>query len=305
MINKKYCLLFVLLKVVFVSPLVITKILPQELQSTIRAAIPTEIATAQTPPTTANLPTQQFLPTPGWLGLATVASGGKQQYPWSPAHPNGQTAIVSDAEAWTKVKTGTPLVAVAPNFKQKVTFLRSSKERYGCDGLPTPMAAFSAPKRPTEGPVWLLPERDAQTATAIPIQKLPLAQVPANLLPRPLPRNSEVRAWKAGSMIILQRKQSAHKVKMTVANNSRVIFSQIQEKSFFDNGEPRPPLNLATAKGEPRISEPVGVFQLKPGVTPTTVFWVPGYEGNGFTILASDGKKMKEYDGGSLYFCAY
>ncbi|HEY9302283.1 MAG TPA: hypothetical protein VIQ31_39155, partial [Phormidium sp.] len=159
--------------------------------------------------------------------------------------------------------------------------------------------------RVPEGPVWLLPERDAQTVTAIPVQKLPLAQVPANLLPRPLPKNSEVRAWKAGSIIILQRKQSAHKVKMTVAKNSQIIFNQIQEKYFFNNGEPRPPLNLATAKGEPGISEPVGVFQLKPGVTPTIVFWVPGYEGNGFTILASDGKKMKEHEGANLYFCAY
>lgn len=294
MINKKYWLLLsVSIATTFTTPSLITEKTQQEL------------ATAQTPPTTANLPKQPFLPTPGWLGLATIAGGGRQQYPWSPAHPNGQAVIVSDTEAWAKVKVGTPLVAVAPNFKQKVTFLRSSEERYGCDGVPTGMAAFSAPRRPPEGPVWLLPEQDAQTATAIPVQKLPVAQVPANLLPRPLPKSSEVRAWKAGSIIILQRKQSAHKVNMTVANNSQVIFSQIQEKYFFNNGEPRPPLNLATAKGEPGISEPIGVFQLKPNVTPTIVFWVPGYEGNGFTILASDGKKMKEYEGANLYFCAY
>lgn len=294
MINKKYWLLLsVSIATTFTTPSLITEKTQQEL------------ATAQTPPTTANLPKQPFLPTPGWLGLATIAGGGRQQYPWSPAHPNGQAVIVSDTEAWAKVKVGTPLVAVAPNFKQKVTFLRSSEERYGCDGVPTGMAAFSAPRRPPEGPVWLLPEQDAQTATAIPVQKLPVAQVPANLLPRPLPKSSEVRAWKAGSIIILQRKQSAHKVNMTVANNSQVIFSQTQEKYFFNNGEPRPPLNLATAKGEPGISEPIGVFQLKPNVTPTIVFWVPGYEGNGFTILASDGKKMKEYEGANLYFCAY
>ncbi|XWK85646.1 MAG: hypothetical protein U7127_15580 [Phormidium sp.] len=295
MISKKYWLLFSF-SIALITPFLILGRTQQVFKSA---------ATAQTPPTTANLPKQPFLPTPGWLGLATVASGGKLQYRWSPSHPNGQAVIVSDTEAWAKVKAGTPLVAVAPNFKQKVTFLRSSEERYGCDGVPTGMAAFSAPKRPPEGPVWLLPERDAQTATAISVQKLPLAQVPANLLPRPLPKNSEVRAWKAGSIIILQRKESAHKVKMTVANNSQIIFTQTQEKYFFNNGEPRPPLNLATAKGEPGISEPVGVVQLKPSVTPTIVFWVPGYEGNGFTILASDGKKVKEYEGASLYFCGY
>lgn len=296
MINKKYWLLLSVSIALITTPSLITEKTQQGFKSA---------ATAQTPPTTANLPKQPFLPIPGWMGLATIAGGGRQQYPWSPAHPNGQAVIVSDTEAWAKVKVGTPLVAVAPNFKQKVTFLRSSEERYGCDGVPTGMAAFSAPRRPPEGPVWLLPERDAQTATAIPVQKLPIAQVPANLLPRPLPKSSEVRAWKAGSIIILQRKQSAHKVNMTVANNSQVIFSQIQEKYFFNNGEPRPPLNLATAKGEPGISEPIGVFQLKANVTPTIVFWVPGYEGNSFTILASDGKKMKEYEGGNLYFCAY
>lgn len=296
MISKKYWLLLSISIALITIPFLTTERTQQGLESA---------ATAQTPSTTANLPKQPFLPIPGWLGLATVAGGGRQQYPWSPAHPNGQTVIVSDTEPWMKVKAGTPLVAVAPNFKQKVTFLRSSDERYGCDGVPTGMAAFSAPGRPPEGPVWLLLERDAQTATAISVQKLPLAQVPANLLPRPLPKNSEVRAWKAGSIIILQRKQSAHKINMTVANNSQVIFSQTQEKYFFNNGEPRPPLNLATAKGEPGISEPIGVFQLKPGVTPTIVFWVPGYEGNGFTILASDGKKMREYESASLYYCAY
>lgn len=297
MIAKKYWLLVSFSIALSITPFLITERTQQGFKSA---------ATAQTPPTTANLPKQPFLPIPGWLGLATIAAGGgTQQYPWSPAHPNGQAVIVSDTEAWAKVKAGTPLVAVAPGFKQKVTFLRSSEERYGCDGVPTGMAAFSAPRRPPEGPVWLLPERDAQTATAIPVQKLPIAQVPENLLPRPLPKNSEVRAWKAGSIIILQRKESAHKVKMTVANNSQVIFTQTQEKYFFNNGEPRPPLNLATAKGEPGISEPIGVFQLKSGFTPTIVFWVPGYEGNGFTILASDGKKMKEYEGASLYFCGY
>lgn len=298
MIAKKHWLLLTFLTAALAIPLLTTQLTQQQPKNS--------LASAQTPPaTTANLPSQPFSPNPGWLGLATVVGQGQRKFPWSPSHPNGQAVIVSDVDAWSPVRVGTPLVAVAPGFKQRVTFLRSSEERYGCDGVPTPMAAFSSPRRPPEGPVWLLREQDAQTATAIPVQKLPLAQVPAALLPRPLPRSTNARAWKAGSIIILQQKQSGYKVKMTVANNTRVIFSKVEEKYFFSSDNSRPPLNLGTAKGEPGISEPVGVFQLKPGVTPVTVFWQPGYEGSGFSILASDGRTMKEYEGGSLYFCAY
>ena len=295
--RKKSLLLLLLVATAIVAPLLTTEIASHHPHNS--------LVTAQTPPrSTVNLPPQPF-PVPGWMGLATVVGQGRHQFPWSPAHPNGQAVIVANVDAWARVKPGTPLVALTPGVKQRVTFVRSSDERYGCDGVPTAMAAFSAPRRFQEGPVWLLPERDAGAARAIGVQKLPLAQVPATLLPRPLPSNSNARAWKAGSMIILQQKQSAYKVKLTVANNTQVIFRKTEEKYFFPSDNDRPQINLATANTEPGISQPIGAFQLKPNAMPVIVFWQPGYEGNSFNVLVSQGRTAKEYEGGGMYFCAY
>ncbi|HEY9849066.1 MAG TPA: hypothetical protein V6D28_06390 [Leptolyngbyaceae cyanobacterium] len=298
MVIKKNGLLLTFLTVALTAPILTTEIAQNKFKDS--------LVVAQTSPrTSVNLPQQKFLPATGWLGLATVVGEGRHKFHWSPSHPNGQMVIFDNAEAWTQVRAGTPLVAVAPGFKQRVTFLRSSEEGYGCDRVPTQMAAFSAPRRPPEGPVWLLPERDAATATALTLQKLPLSQVPPALLPRPLPRNSNARAWKAGSIIILQQKQSGYKVKLTAANNSQVIFSKLEERYFFSGDDRRPTLNLATANGEPGISEPIGAFQLKTGAAPLLVFWQPGYEGNAFSVLVPQGRTAKLVEGGGIYFCAY
>lgn len=299
MTEQKHWLLLTFLTAAFVFPLLSSEVAQHQPNAS--------LVVAQTPPrVTVNLPPQPFSPAPGWLGFATVVvpQGQIPTFPWSPSHPNGQVVIFA-ADPWSQVKAGTPLVALAPGFKERVTFLGFSEEPYGCDGNPTEMAAFSAPRRPPEGPVWLLSERDAGTATAVPLQDLPLAQVPAALLPRPLPRTGNARAWKAGSTIVLQQKQSAYKVKLTVANNSQVVFSKVEEKYFFPSEQDRPPVNLASPNAEPGISRPVGAYQVKAGAAPVIVFWGPGYEGNSFDVLVTQGRTAKLNEGEGLYFCAY
>jgi len=260
-------------------------------------------AVAQTPSQnpTPNLPAKPF-PVPGWLGFATVKNGTKPKFVWSPQHPSGQVIIFSDT--WSKVKTGTPLIGLAPGFKQQITFIRSSEERYGCDGVPTSMAAFSATKQLPEGPVWIMPQKDAQTATALTLQELSLTQVPSSLLPKPLPSRNDVRAWKAGTATIVLHKQSQYKVKLTVAVNSQVIYSNIEEKYFFGSSG-KEPVNLRLEYADPGIDRPVGAFQLQAQAAPIIVFWEPGYEGNGFGVLIPQGKTAKLVAAGSVYFCAY
>ncbi len=245
-----------------------------------------------------NLPAQT-LPVPGWLGFATVANQSKPRFPWSPSHPNGQLVIFS--EDWVNVEPGARLVAVAPEFKQEVSFLRSSEEGYGCDNIPTAMASFSSQTRPPEGPVWILPSDAATNATAIPLIAQSLNSIPTNLLPANQRRNA--KAWKAGSATILLQKQGKYKAKLTLAMNNRAIYTQQVEKYDFGNPEFLEPVNFSEV--EPGIPQPVGAFQFKAGQPPMIVLWMPGYEGNSFDLLVPEGKTAKRVEVGGMYFCAY
>ncbi len=255
---------------------------------------------AQTANPSAKFPAQPF-PVPGWLGFATVPSKGKHKFFWSPSHRDGQLVIFS--EDWAKVKPGTRLVALAPRVKQDVTFLRSSQEPYGCDGIPTTMASFSAKIQPPEGVVWVLPPSAATNATAITILEQPLDKVATSLLPANQRQRSSARAWRAGSATILLQKQGKYKVKMTLAMNNRVIFTQQAEKySFGEAG--KEPVDLSQ-EAERGIPQPVGAFQLKDNQPPVIVLWIPGYEGNGFDVLVPQGNTVKRFETGGMYFCAY
>lgn len=250
--------------------------------------------------TTANLPAQT-LPVPGWLGFSTLANQNKPRFPWSPPHPNGQIVIFS--EDWTNVKPGTRLVAVAPGFKQEVSFLRSSEEGYGCDSIPTAMASFSSQTRPPEGPVWILPPDAATSATAIPLTTQSLESIPTNLLPANQRKRGHAKAWKAGPATILLQKQGQYKAKLTLAMNNRAIYTQQVEKYDFGNREFLEPVNFSGV--EPGIPQPVGAFQFKADQPPMIVLWRPGYEGNLFDILVPEGSTAKRVEVGGMYFCAF
>jgi hypothetical protein len=248
----------------------------------------------------ANLPAQPF-PVPGWLGFATVPPKGKHRFVWSPSHRDGQLVIFS--EDWAKVKPGTRLVALAPRVKQEVTFVRSSKEPYGCDGIPTAMASFSAKVQPPEGVVWVLPPTAASNVTAISVLEQSLDKVPTTLLPANQRQRSRARAWRAGPATILLQKQGKSKVKLTLAMSDRAIFTQQEEKySFGEAG--KEPIDLSK-DFEPGIPQPIGAFQFKANGTPVIVLWVPGYEGNSFELLVPQGNTVKRFEGGSMYFCGY
>lgn len=265
----------------------------------------TPASTPTTKQTSANLPAQK-LPVPGWLGFATVPANSKHRFHWSPSHRDGEVVIFS--EDWANVKPGTRLIALAQGLKsatikQQITFLRSSQEPYGCDGVPTTMASFSSQTRLPEGPVWVLPPAAAINATISPIVELALDRVPTNLLPANQRQRSSARAWKAGSVTIVLQKQTKYKVKMTMALNNRVIYTQQAEKHAFGNQGNLELVNLS--QSEPGIPQPIGAFQLKVGQPPVVVLWLPSYEGNSFNILVTQGNSVKRFETEGIYFCGY
>ncbi len=282
-----------------ISVVLLTSSIADSRQPRISATPASTLTQATTP--SASLPAQN-LPVPGWLGFATVPATSQHRFPWSPSHRDGQLVIFS--EDWAKVKPRTPLVALAPGFKQEITFLRSSKEPYGCDGNPTTMSSFSATKPLPEGPVWVLPAAAATNGTALPVLEQSLDQVPTPLLPANQRQRSSARAWKAGPATIVLQKQGKYKVKLTLAMNNRVVFTQQAEKYGFGNQENLESVNLY-GRVEPGIPQPVGAFQLKGGQPPVIVLWQPGYEGHSFDILVPEGNTVKRFEAGSIYFCAY
>jgi hypothetical protein len=245
------------------------------------------------------------LPVGGWLAVATRPNKqGRFKYPWSPVNAKAQVAIFTDENNnWKQVKPGTSLLGITPGLSQEIKFKRSDKEPYGCDDIPTQMATFTAARPFPEGPIWLLPPGSNPTATALRLEQLKLDKIPTNILPANRRKASDARAWKAGSSTILLQKQSSLKVKLTVLVNSQVVFTANEEKYFF-TGAAKTPVNLST-DGEPGISQPVGAFQLSANQPPVIVLWEPGYEGHGFSILASVKGKMQRINQGSVYFCAF
>ncbi|HLO84079.1 MAG TPA: hypothetical protein VK203_03560, partial [Nostocaceae cyanobacterium] len=240
----------------------------------------------------------------GWLAVATKPNKNNFKYPWSPVNSKAQIAILSEpSDEWGKVKPGTKFLALAPGLKQEVKFRKLGAEPYGCDNNATKMPTFTAAKSFPEGAVWILPSGTQSNVTALNLQPVNLATIPTNILPANRRKSSDARAWKAGQTTIIQQKTSNLKVKLTVLVNTQVIFTDNQEKYFFEGAE-KTPVNLTEAQ-EPGISYPIGVFQLNANQPPVIAFWEPGYEGNGFTVLASVKGKIQKIEAGSAYFCAF
>jgi hypothetical protein len=146
-----------------------------------------------------DLPAQLLDRLPGWLAFATISESdlqdGRGRFNWSPYHPEGQVIIFEDVEpsesAWAKVPPETRLMAVSPAGKTEVTFLRSSSERYGCEESKTTMVSFRAAQALPEGPVWLLPQREGESAVSLLIQENPAP-------------NKDQRVWSAGGARIIR-----------------------------------------------------------------------------------------------------
>jgi hypothetical protein len=263
-------------------------------------ATASNVKIAQTSSTT--LPTQ--LPVGGWLAFATKPNNNNFKYPWSPVNTKAQIAIFSDSsDDWGKVKPGTKFLALAPGLKEEVKFRKLGEEPYGCDNNATKMPTFTASKYLPEGAIWILPPGTKSNATALNLQKVNLANIPTNILPANRRKPSDARAWKAGQTTIIQQKTNNLKVKLTVLVNSQILYTETQEKYFFEGAE-KSPVNLSEAQ-EPGISYPIGIFQLNANQPPVIAFWQPGYEGNGFTVLASVKGKIQKIEAGSAYFCAF
>jgi hypothetical protein len=238
----------------------------------------------------------------GWLGFATRANSNGRFLPLIPVNSSAQVAIFSDK--WNQVKPGTPLVGVGGGIKQQIKFRRSGEELFGCDSNKTTMATFTAAKRFAEGPVWVLPANAAKEAKSLTLQPLNLSQVPTTVLPANKRKPSEARAWKAGSATIVMQKQSKDQVRLSILMNSRVAYNTVEKKSYFD-GASNQPVKFPRIDDTPGIPFPIGAFQANAKSAPIIVFWQPGYEGQGYRVVASVKGKMQIVDENYVYFCAF
>ncbi|MBD0265527.1 MAG: hypothetical protein ICV78_23250 [Tolypothrix sp. Co-bin9] len=249
---------------------------------------------------TSTIPPQSAIT--GWLGFTTTTNKNGRFLPLMPVNADAQVALFSDA--WDQVKPGTSLVGIAGGIKQEVKFRRSGEELFGCDGNKTKMATFTVPKRFPEGPVWLLPGNVAKEAKSLTLQALHLSEVPTSILPVNKRKPSVARAWKAGGATLVMQKQSKDQVRLSILINSRIAYNAVEKKSYMQGGDPGP-VKFPNFDRTPGIPFPIGAFQANAKSVPMIVFWQPGYEGQGYSVVASVKGKMQKVDENAIYFCAF
>jgi hypothetical protein len=248
-----------------------------------------------------NLPEQPFT-VPGWLGFATKEqSEGASEYPFSPTNPEAEIAVFSDE--WSEVESGTTLIALAPGVKEDVTFRRSAQEPYGCDDTPTAMATFSAPQPLPEGAVWLLPPSQADAATAVSLEELPLDEVPETLLALDKRVPLSAKAWQAGEMTLLLERIGEDTVRLKIAQDSEEIYNTEAEILSMEAAYEEP-VDLS-APFQPGIPQPVGAFQFSENAVPLIVLWTPSFEGHNFQVLVPSSGTLAPIDAAYVYYCAF
>lgn len=265
-----------------------------------RAGSPTSPPTSK--PDTANLPQTPWI-VPGWFAVGTKPQRqATSEYSFSPINPEAEIAIFSDK--WSAVPSDTTLIALTPQgAKQLVQFRRSGQEAYGCNDFPTPMATFTASQALPEGGFWLLPADGADNAGALPIQDLPLSDIPSNLLPPEKRQATEARAWQAGNLIVLLAKQTDKQAKLTITKNSEEIFSTEVEVLEME-GAYEEPLDFSRPS-QVGIPQPIGVFQFNSGSQVAIALWHPSFEGHNFEVVAPARGKIELFKAAYAYYCAF
>ncbi|WP_428266642.1 hypothetical protein [Haliangium sp.] len=237
------------------------------------------------PPIPADLPPASFTEVPGWLGFSVHPAEARQQ-PWSPSHPNAGVVILG-ADAWSEsVEEGRAFRLVAREGNRALTLSEVSQIPYGCDGVPTTMAAFKLPLDLAEQAVWILPDGfTAAEAVAVTAGE----------------RGPERRTWSAGALAIEVRKAGADAGAVVVSRGDHELYRGSFEKPQMD-GAPDEPWRFDhdLPLGVPM---PVAAFRIEGGLT-VLVLGAPSYEGVSFEVLA--GRDQLASAGSQyVYLCAY
>ena len=223
-------------------------------------------------------------PISGWLGFSTVEPGGQPTNPWLPSHPSAEVVVFTDA--WPGA-SGSGLLAVAYGYADTVRFAGVTEVPYGCDGVPTSMAAFDGTRIAPEGPVWLAPLGSA-------VEAAPLERSGSDA--------SGGLSWRAGRATVTLSPIAASRARLSLEVDG--VSGWSGEYETYSMGEEEPP-PIDVDGFTPGIPIPVAAFHDPATRLPLVVLLREGYEGNAFDLLRADLEPPVFDEGDPIYFCAY
>lgn len=243
------------------------------------------------PPAPANLPPPQFKDLPGWLGFATVPKDAKPSLWWTPNHPSAKAVLFTDA--WKDVPNRTRLLGLSVIGPTPLEFTGQSTEHYGCEDNTQSMAAFNAPSKLPEGPVWMLPSNQATGAASYPIEA------------GPVEKNANQRTWTVAGLEFVARKTAPMKGVLDVKDGGKVV-AQVEFSKGEMEGSEQKPIDLSS-NDEIGVPIPVGAFLLGENSPMVIVLGSRSYEGQNFQLVVrpADAPAHVLGDTVGLYYCAF
>jgi len=236
-------------------------------------------------PATVSVPTTWKGPPDGWLGFSAVAPGVEAKPWWLPTHPDGNVVLFDLNHA------PSGLVAIGPAGRVRLTPIRRSSERYGCEENKKVMNAFAADGTVAPGLLWVLRSSSQLKPISVPLKEIR--------------KSKKLATWTTGHLQIELRKITKLKANLSVTHNGQRVHNEDYETYAMDGGEEDPEVDLESYTfGLPM---PVAAFRVD-DYRRVVVFHYRGYEGNSFKAMAIDPKRgtfFKAKIAESLYFCAF
>lgn len=236
----------------------------------------------------AGMPSSPFEGVVGWLGF-TVMSRDARVNPWTPDHPNAKV-VIFNPQGWDELSEGTVFTGVSSQGLLKLKYSELSEIPFGCDDVPTLMAAFQGPYDLAEGLVWIVPgETSALSYTPI----------------QPGTGNADRREWRAGDAKVVATVTGERKGKVVVSMEDRELWSRDFEQVLMDGASPDDvTFNLSE---DDTISLPVPQVLVLPGPkqSPLLVMKTQGFEGATFEILSLGHERATSVGSVYVYMCAF
>jgi hypothetical protein len=233
-----------------------------------------------------NLPAWTFAKVPGWLAF-TVQPAARRKNGWTPAHPNA-TAVILQAEPWSEtVEEGSRFRLVVAEGNLPLVLSEVSQIPYGCDDIPTTMAAFRTPHDLGEQLAWILPE-SFEEARASTIQ----AQA----------ASAKQRTYSVDGLVVRLGVSGADKGELRIERDGEVVYTQRFDKPHME-GADNTPLAL-DGEFEIGVPYPQAGFRLD-GATAFLVLRTLSYEGVHFEVVRIGARTVESAGASSVYLCAF
>lgn len=236
----------------------------------------------------AGMPSSPFSGVSGWLGFA-VQPRDSRVHPWTPDHPNAKV-VIFQPQGWEELAEGAPFTAASSQGLLKLKYSELSEIPFGCDDVPTPMAAFQGPYDLAEELVWIVPG-EAEGLTYTPI--------------RPGSGDAKRREWRAADLHLEAKVTGERKGNFTISREGTELWSQDFEQALMAGAEPGDV--TFELSDDDTIALPVPMAMVVPGKgqPPVLILKTQGFEGATFSLLALRPDRATEIGSVYVYMCAY